>query len=58
MGAMLIEQIETRVEASYSYIPVSEHVAISWTLASVLCVWFFNGNIYFHSTFGSAQGLL
>ena len=57
MGAMSIERSETRVEAYYSYITVSDHIAISCNTDYVLCVWCFNGNINLHSTFGSAQGI-
>ena len=45
MGAISIERIETRVEASSSDIHVVIHAAISWTPDSVLYVWCFNGNI-------------
>ena len=45
MGAMSIGKSETSVEASSSDLPIAEHVAISWTPASLICVWFFNGNI-------------
>ena len=51
MGVILIEFIETRVEASYSDIPVANHVAISWTLAYVLCVSCFNGNMNYSRYF-------
>ena len=44
MGAISIEKSETRVEAYSSGIRVVEHVAISWTPASILCVWCFNEN--------------
>ena len=36
IGTMPIEKSETRVEAPSSDIPVSDHVAISWTTASML----------------------
>ena len=53
MGEMKIKLSETRVEASSSDLPVDNNVIISWTTASVLCVWCFNGNInssqYFRS---------
>ena len=45
MGKILIEFIEIRVEASYSDIPVANHVTTSWTLDYVRCVSCFNGNI-------------
>ena len=45
ISKILIEFIETRVEAYYFDIPVANHVAISWILAYVLCVSCFNGNI-------------
>ena len=45
MVAMLIERSETRFEASYSDLTVSKNVAIYWIPDSVLCVWFFNGDI-------------
>ena len=45
MGAMSIERSEISVESSSSDLPVAEHVAISWTLDSMLSVWCFNGNI-------------
>ena len=45
MGAMFIECSETRVEASYSGLPVTEHVEISWTPDSVIHVWCFNFRI-------------
>ena len=45
MGVMSIERNETCVEASSSDHPVADHVEISWTPVSVLCVWCFNGNI-------------
>ena len=57
MGAMSIEQSETRVEASSYDLPVAEHVEIYWTPYSMLYVWCFNGNRILHSTFGDAQGI-
>ena len=45
MGVMLIEQSKTRVEASYSDLPIANNIAIYWTPASVICIRCFNGNI-------------
>ena len=45
MGAIFIGHSKTRVEASSSDIPVNRYVVISWTSASVIYVWWFNGNI-------------
>ena len=51
ISKILIEFIETRVEAYSSDIPVANHVAISWTLAYVLCVLCFNGNMNYSRYF-------
>ena len=45
MGSMLIEFIKKKVESYSSFLPVAENVVMSWTLAYVICVWWFNGNI-------------
>ena len=51
MGVMFNERSETRFEVSSSGLPVAENVEISWTPASVLCVWCFNGNINYSQYF-------
>ena len=52
MGKILIEFIETRVEAYFSNITVANHVTTSWTLDYVRCVSCFNGNINYSRLFG------
>ena len=45
MVVVSIEISETGVESYYSGLPVANHVAISWTLYSVVCMCCLNGNI-------------
>ena len=55
MGAMLIARSETMVETPSYDIPVADHITISWTSDSVLCMWCFNGNIKYSHYFRSCK---
>ena len=53
MGEMSIKHSEKRFGSYSSDLPVSKHVAISWTPDSVICMWCFNGNINYPQYFWS-----